>query len=407
VPKKPKLEETPTTPPAIKTKKKHMCTFKGCSKGFTQSGHRNAHERTHTVEKDHKCPFYGCGKVFALRDTRDAHKILHLGEKPYECSFHGCSKAFARRDTRDAHEILHLGEKPYECSIQGCDKTYADRSSRDRHQRAHSGVKKYECSAEGCGLEFAYLINRDDHLKRHHWDRESTEYIEWNAKQNAAYRLKHPSGEKPFQCSVGSCGKFFAHESNRHVHIKRHHWDRESPEYKEWNDKINAAFRLRYRSDSEFRAARLCRCRLHYMLKSQTCKKKGHTHELLGCAWAELVAFLEDNIFGYKVGDKGIHIDHIRPVSSFRLADNPIEQRKCMNFNNLQLMPAKENHHKSDYYDASAYAQTPSGKAVALLSVGWGKQFAKGAADDVDFDSDSDWDEELDEDVEYEMRMEF
>jgi hypothetical protein len=93
---------------------------------------------------------------------------------------------------------------------------------------------------------------------------------------------------------------------------------------------------------------------------------------------------LEDNTFNYKVTDPGIHIDHIRPCSSFKLANNPIQQRRCFNYHNLQLLKGEENLRKSNNYDPVAYAQTAGAKAIELLSEGWKKKFSNGPVDDVE-----------------------
>jgi hypothetical protein len=341
------LEETSTK------KNEFWCRVKGCVRigSFTRKGHRNTHEKVHTGVKDYKCSFDGCCKFFAQSGHRSIHERIHRGEKSYKCSFDGCNKAFTQSGNRYTHERTHIGERRYKCSR--CEKAFTQSVNRDSHESWHNGEKKYECSVDGCNIAFTYRGSLDDHVKRHHWDRDSSEYIEWN-------------------------------------------------------DKIKAVRRLRYHSNTEYRAAKLCRDRLRHMLKSQGGKKQAHTHELIGCTWAKLVAHLNDNIFGYKVGDKGIQIDHIRPCASFQLADNPVEQMACMNFNNLQLLPAEENYRKSDEYDAAVYAEMPCGKAIAVLTVGWKKQFPTGTTDDVDFDSDSEWEEEDEEDedvVVYEMEM--
>jgi hypothetical protein len=343
------FEETPTKP--IKNKKKYMCTFQGCSKEFAYPHTRDRHQQTHNGEQLYKCSVEGCSSAFSRSDELTRHECTHTGEKNHKCSFDGCNKAFTQASHRDEHERIHRGERPYKCSFPPCGKEFTDSSGRVKHERIHRG-------------------------------------------------------ERPYKCSFESCGKTFTFSNGLVDHVKHRHWDRESPEYKEWNDKCKAAWKLKYHSDPEFRAAHLCRNRLRMMLKSQGGKKQARTNELVGCTWAQLVVHLNDNIFGYKVGDKGLHIDHIRPCASFQLADNPISQRACMNFNNLQLMPAEENIRKSDFYDPEAYAEMPSGKAIAVLSVDWEKQFPTGVENDVDFDSDSEWEEDFEEDVEYEYEIE-
>ncbi len=82
----------------------------------------------------------------------------------------------------------------------------------------------------------------------------------------------------------------------------------------------------------------------------------------------------------------------------------PIEQRMCLNWNNLQLLPGHVNQSKGSDYDAVKYAASPAGQAIALLRVGWEKEFPNNKAevceDSEDEDEDEDEDEEEEEDEE-------
>jgi hypothetical protein len=72
---------------------------------------------------------------------------------------------------------------------------------------------------------------------------------------------------------------------------------------------------------------------------------------MLGCTIPELKAHLEKQFkpgmswsnYGYR----GWHIDHIIPLSSFKLSD-PEQQRKATHFTNLQPLWGYENQSKSD-----------------------------------------------------------
>jgi hypothetical protein len=122
--------------------------------------------------------------------------------------------------------------------------------------------------------------------------------------------------------------------------------------------------------------------------------KSSRTLELIGCSWEELIAHLNNNPYGYFVGMKGIHIDHIRCMDSFLLY-GPIEQHECLNWNNLQLLPGHVNMSKGSNYDAVKYAASPAGSAIALLRVGWEQEFPNNEVEiceDSDNDSDSDSD---------------
>ena len=63
----------------------------------------------------------------------------------------------------------------------------------------------------------------------------------------------------------------------------------------------------------------------------------------MGCTWVEFVIHLNDNELGLTVGQEGVDFDHIRPISSFPNLNSPIEQRECVNFNNLQLLLSTDN----------------------------------------------------------------
>ena len=115
----------------------------------------------------------------------------------------------------------------------------------------------------------------------------------------------------------------------------------------------------------------------------------------------ELVAHLNDNPYGYYyVGQKGVHIDHIRPIMSFILFNGPIAQREAMNWNNIQLMWGPDNLAKGSEYNVEKYAASDAGKAIAKLRVGWEKEFPTNEVEAVasDSDSDSDIDDEDEED---------
>ena len=55
-----------------------------------------------------------------------------------------------------------------------------------------------------------------------------------------------------------------------------------------------------------------------------------------------------------KLGRKGIHIDHIRPVASFDLSD-PDQQKACFNHLNLQPLWADDNYKKGALYKGKRY----------------------------------------------------
>ena len=79
--------------------------------------------------------------------------------------------------------------------------------------------------------------------------------------------------------------------------------------------------------------------------------KSDYTMKLLGCDVITLINHLEskfrDGMSWDKYGNVGWHIDHIIPCNSFDLTD-PIQQKKCFHYTNLQPLWYWENCSKSD-----------------------------------------------------------
>lgn len=77
--------------------------------------------------------------------------------------------------------------------------------------------------------------------------------------------------------------------------------------------------------------------------------KAGSTMELVGCTREFLKGWIEaqfrDGMSWERIGE--IHIDHVRPVSSFDLS-NPEQQRACFHYSNLQPLWAIDNLRKTN-----------------------------------------------------------
>lgn len=112
-------------------------------------------------------------------------------------------------------------------------------------------------------------------------------------------------------------------------------------EYKRNRRKTNPQYRLKLALSGRIRSA----------LKSKGIKKYSTTMELCGCSISHLKKYLEslftDGMSWENYGLYGWHIDHIIPCASFDLT-NPVQQKKCFHYTNLQPLWADINIDKSN-----------------------------------------------------------
>ena len=293
-----------------------------------------------------------------------AHIRTHTGKKPFICGT--CNKAFAQSSALTIHMRVHNGDKPYKCEI--CNKAaFSQSDSLTKHMRTHSGSKSYVCTT--CGQAFAVSGNLTTHMRTH-------------------------SGDRPYPCTT--CGQAFAVSSSLTKHVMTTHTDKNSSEYKIHCEKQNKRFRERYATDFEFRAKSQMRRDFDRFRNGKG--KSGNTMALVGCTIEELILHLNNNTRGLIYGQKDLEIDHIRPMASFTLYDDPVQQHECLGFNNLQLLTREDNNAKSDYYDAEEYAKTPGAIAIAILRIGWEAKFASnsemagpGADEETEDESDGEF----------------
>lgn len=108
---------------------------------------------------------------------------------------------------------------------------------------------------------------------------------------------------------------------------------------------------LKWKTDPVYRATQNMRNRIREAVKMQKGYKIDSSVKLLGCTVREFRSHLEKqfkkgmNWDNY--GITGWHIDHVIPVASFDLSD-PIQQRQCFHYTNLQPLWAMDNIRKSD-----------------------------------------------------------
>ncbi len=117
-----------------------------------------------------------------------------------------------------------------------------------------------------------------------------------------------------------------------------------------WRTSNYAAKRAKV--DPAFALTRVLRSRIHTALRLKVDSSlTSLVLKELGCSAQVLKAHLESlfqpGMTWENRGLHGWHIDHIKPLASFDLAD-PEQRQACMHFTNLQPLWAKDNWHKSD-----------------------------------------------------------
>jgi hypothetical protein len=95
------------------------------------------------------------------------------------------------------------------------------------------------------------------------------------------------------------------------------------------------------------------------MFKRAGVQKAECTEAMLLTSRQECRHFLESfcQFPGLNVKSDAVHVDHVRPISSFNLSD-PLDVAECFSYANLQLLPAGVNLSKGKKFDAEAHAET-------------------------------------------------
>lgn len=127
---------------------------------------------------------------------------------------------------------------------------------------------------------------------------------------------------------------------------------------KRWNKtnrvRVTAYYRNRRHTDPAYAMEVRLRNRLGELIRKSGARKAGNTVELLGCSVQQLVAHIESLFLpGMSWENRSQwHIDHKRPCKSFDLTD-PVQQRACFHFSNLQPLWGPDNLRKGAKFVAA------------------------------------------------------
>jgi hypothetical protein len=280
--------------------------------------------------------------------------------KKCKCLVDGCNKSYLYPNDLQHHVDFihnkifhnvcdHIDEKGVKCGYK-CQ----ERGDLEKHKRhKHSDVCDYKCT--GCSSTFKSAPERDNHWVRKH------------SEANDPARTQ-------YKCT--GCTKGFLTSSELDRHFLVHHVPKDDPKRRAVLDRNNKAQKALYASDEKNRIKNSLRGALRRMVKKHGMGKVSLSGKVMGCSCEQLIAHLNDNDRGfvYEQSVGVFHIDHIRPMASFKNLKCHVEVLKCMNFNNLQLLPGPENKSKNDSFtpdQAAAYAISKGGLAIAELEKGW------------------------------------
>jgi hypothetical protein len=141
--------------------------------------------------------------------------------------------------------------------------------------------------------------------------------------------------------------------------------ERKSRYYQRNKERINKRQRkyekFKYYSDPAYRLAVKTRGRIREYIKKLKVPKRDKSHQFLGCNYQFFKQYIESKFTDGMTWEKfllgEIHIDHIRPISSFNLFDEA-ELKKAFHYTNCQPLWARDNLRKSDNWNPETLALT-------------------------------------------------
>ena len=226
---------------------------------------------------------------------------------------------------------------------------------------------------KNCGKDFSYepLGSRPriyccDRCRQERFRKDSPEslkksrkkWLKKNPNYNKEWRNRNPDKVKKYLKDYNLSHKEI-------LRIRARKWREENPEKnmelkRIWRSKnkervnecYNKRYHSKYKKDPQFKLAKNLRHRVNKVLLGINRSKK--TLDLLGVSSVGEIKIYLENLFKdgmnwNNYGNKGWHVDHIRPLDSFDLTIET-ERLKAFNYKNLQPLWAIENLSKSNKY---------------------------------------------------------
>jgi len=110
---------------------------------------------------------------------------------------------------------------------------------------------------------------------------------------------------------------------------------------KEKNLKYNNKYRIdRKKRDPVYKLKITIRTLMYKTIKECGYSKNSKSETILGCSWDEFVNHLNNNDYGFKVGDDGLDLDHLVAISTAKTKE---EVYALNHYTNFQLLPSEYN----------------------------------------------------------------
>ena len=212
----------------------------------------------------------------------------------------------------DKEDVAGEREGEQERRMKTCSKCKIDKSREDFHKnRSYKDGLHYRCKLCRILRQRNDIINNKEYVRQY--------YIK-NKERISSYQKKYRQENKE----------------------KLRQRDKEYAQSRK--DKTNEYWRMRSKSDLQYKLKSNLRSRLYCAIKGSI--KNGSAVRDLGCSTFDFKSYLESlfqkDMSWENYGYDGWHIDHILPLSSFDLSD-PEQLKKVCHYTNLQPLWAKDN----------------------------------------------------------------